>query len=213
MKKVSFTMPGAGASAAAYAGVMTRIRQAAVKSVQTRRGSFEESTFCDTVLCPADERLRSGVMEKQVTSSRTGASTESEWLPRFAVLNDRILAFTKTDAEDDVQVIDFIPLSEITTVELSRVVVGALLSGGRQKLDSSPKGGWTAIKAATAWSRAGNVSPAGITAHVRSPSIGSVASDETMSLSEADPQESEEVEYHLVIQTKADGHNSGRYVE
>ena len=77
----------------------------------------------DDVLCPPEERRRSGRMEKKMTASKAQARPGTDgttWLPRFAVLNDEKLAFVKAEGDDSI--IDFIPLSEVEAVSLQQNV-------------------------------------------------------------------------------------------
>ena len=105
------------------AGLMTRLRENAVRNHEPAPESAEDAQ--SQVLCTSDQWVRSGKMMKQFIptkrESRQGADSSGAWLPRFAVLSDRTLAFTKGARDNNV--IDYIPLNEITAVETEEVAL------------------------------------------------------------------------------------------
>lgn len=130
----------------------------------------------DDVLCPPEERRRSGRMEKKMTASKAQARPGTDgttWLPRFAVLNDEKLAFVKAEGDDSI--IDFIPLSEVEAVSLQHV-----------DKDEDNAGVSSLPRPASFKSSQGSLK---------------VLPKEQSKTSQ---------EYHLIIQTVADGFNSGR---
>jgi hypothetical protein len=92
---------------------------------QKRRSTLVASqlqTLDDDVLCPPEERRRSGRMEKKMVASKAQAQPGTDgitWLPRFAVLSDEKLAFVKTEGETGI--IDFIPLAEVEAVSMQQI--------------------------------------------------------------------------------------------
>lgn len=132
----------------------------------------------DDVLCPPDERRRSGRMEKMVVASQAQAKPGTDgiaWLPRYAVLSDEKLSFVKAEGEENV--IDFIPLAEIEAVSMQQIEtedgqVSSPVRASSKNLLQHPSGRPGSFRAL--------------------------------------PEAEGETEHHLIIQTIADGFNSGR---
>ena len=102
--------------AAVVAAIHKRDKKRARRVVET--DEFEDK------LPPLPEQRRSGHMEKKMVTSSAQAKPGSDgvaWLPRFAVVCSRRLSFVKDEGDEDV--IDFIPLAEMTAVDLHSVDV------------------------------------------------------------------------------------------
>jgi hypothetical protein len=128
----------------ARGGFVSRLHHTDAQSGQ-HSSEDPNSDGYSNLLCPPEQRRRSGMMEKKFipTASLAGASSSvcsicpvsksssacavqdtdrcgtmqlSSWLPRYAVLSEDKLAFVRTSATDDVQVIDHVPLHEISLV-------------------------------------------------------------------------------------------------
>jgi len=164
----------------------------AIQQKRRRRGTTvvadELQQLDDDVLCPPDERRLSGHMEKMVVTSQAQSKPGTDgiaWLPRYAVLSDDKLAFVKAEGEENV--IDFIPLAEIEAVSLQQIETedGQVSSPVRMSSKNL----------------------------LQLPSPGRTGSIRRPGSFRATPQAEQAAgasEHHLIIQTIADGFNSGR---
>ena len=158
---------------------------------QKRRSALVASqleTLDDDVLCQPEERRRSGRMEKKMVASKAQAQPGTDgitWRPRFAVLSDEKLAFVKTEGETGI--IDFIPLAEVEAVSMQQIDKDE----GHAPVSPMQRTGSKAL------SRVGS-----------KPQLHSGGQGSFKGSSKDQGEMTQE--YHLIIQTVADGFNSGR---
>ena len=159
---------------------------AAVIALQKRRSSIvvaeQLQTLVGDVLCPPEFRRRSGRMEKKMIATKSQPGTDGiEWVPRFAVLSDEKLAFVNDEGESSI--VDFIPLTEVEAVSLQQVGTHNALPRTGSKINALPQEG-----------------------SKPQPHSGAQGSFKVPSKDQGGTLQ----EYHIVIQTVADGFNSGR---